>query len=296
MGVRETDPLSQLSLPPGFRFYPTDEELLVQYLCRKVAGHHFSLQIIGDIDLYKFDPWDLPSKAIFGEKEWYFFSPRDRKYPNGSRPNRVAGSGYCKATGTDKIITTQGRKLDEWVLCRIYKKNSSAQKANAVVSGVQSKEYSLGSSSSSSSQYDDVLESLPDINDRFFSLPRMNSLKNLQQLGSGNFDWATLAGLTPLPELGQPEPTLAQHPQGPQQMNNNDMNGQNDMYAPSLQQFGGNANVMDEEVQSGVRAQRVDRPGYFQQNAGLFAPDFSNAFDPFVVRCPTQTGGLGFRQ
>lgn len=50
-------------------------------------------------------------KANFGEKEWYFFSPRDRKYPNGSRPNRVAGSGYWKATGTDKIITTEGRKV-----------------------------------------------------------------------------------------------------------------------------------------------------------------------------------------
>lgn len=63
MGVPDTDPLSQLSLPPGFRFFPTDEELLVQYLCRKVAGHQFSLQIIGEIDLYKFDPWVLPSKA-----------------------------------------------------------------------------------------------------------------------------------------------------------------------------------------------------------------------------------------
>jgi len=48
---------------------------------------------------------------VFGEKEWYFFSPRDRKYPNGSRPNRVAGSGYWKATGTDKVITTEGRKV-----------------------------------------------------------------------------------------------------------------------------------------------------------------------------------------
>jgi len=53
----------------------------------------------------------LIGKAIFGEKEWYFFSPRDRKYPNGSRPNRVAGSGYWKATGTDKVITTEGRKV-----------------------------------------------------------------------------------------------------------------------------------------------------------------------------------------
>lgn len=54
---------------------------------------------------------DFSGKAIFGEKEWYFFSPRDRKYPNGSRPNRVAGSGYWKATGTDKVITTDGRKV-----------------------------------------------------------------------------------------------------------------------------------------------------------------------------------------
>lgn len=62
MGIQETDPLAQLSLPPGFRFYPTDEELMVQYLCRKAAGYDFSLQLIAEIDLYKFDPWVLPSK------------------------------------------------------------------------------------------------------------------------------------------------------------------------------------------------------------------------------------------
>ncbi|CAN8295989.1 unnamed protein product [Cochlearia groenlandica] len=96
--------MSGIELPPGFRFHPTDEELVTHYLCRKCASKSISVPIIAEIDLYKFNPWDLPGLALYGEKEWYFFSPRDRKYPNGSRPNRSAASGYWKATGADKPI------------------------------------------------------------------------------------------------------------------------------------------------------------------------------------------------
>ncbi|KAJ8541630.1 hypothetical protein K7X08_002446 [Anisodus acutangulus] len=94
----------ELQLPAGFRFHPTDEELVMHYLCRKCASQPISVPIIAEIDLYKYNPWDLPDLALYGEKEWYFFSPRDRKYPNGSRPNRAAGNGYWKATGADKPI------------------------------------------------------------------------------------------------------------------------------------------------------------------------------------------------
>lgn len=94
----------ELQLPPGFRFHPTDDELVMHYLCKKCASQTIAVPIIREIDLYKYDPWDLPGLALYGEKEWYFFSPRDRKYPNGSRPNRAAGSGYWKATGADKPI------------------------------------------------------------------------------------------------------------------------------------------------------------------------------------------------
>ncbi|CAL4946281.1 unnamed protein product [Urochloa decumbens] len=97
---------SELQLPPGFRFHPTDEELVMHYLCRRCAGLPIAVPIIAEIDLYKFDPWQLPRMALYGEKEWYFFSPRDRKYPNGSRPNRAAGAGYWKATGADKPVGT----------------------------------------------------------------------------------------------------------------------------------------------------------------------------------------------
>ncbi|KAG5050110.1 hypothetical protein JHK85_011213 [Glycine max] len=126
----------ELELPPGFRFHPTDEELVNHYLCRKCAGQPIAVPVIKEVDLYKFDPWQLPEIGFYGEKEWYFFSPRDRKYPNGSRPNRAAGSGYWKATGADKPIgkpKALGIKkalLDDWVLCRIYNKKGKIEKYN----------------------------------------------------------------------------------------------------------------------------------------------------------------------
>ncbi|KAL2527472.1 NAC transcription factor 25 [Abeliophyllum distichum] len=90
----------QPHLPPGFPFYPTDEELVVHYLKKKAVSALLPLSIIAEVDLYKFDPWELLAKAMFGEQEWYFFSLRDRKYPNRARSNRVSISGYWKATGT----------------------------------------------------------------------------------------------------------------------------------------------------------------------------------------------------
>ncbi|KAJ4845688.1 NAC domain-containing protein 2 [Turnera subulata] len=158
---------SSTELPPGFRFHPTDEELIMYYLRNQATSKPCPASIIPEVDIYKFDPWQLPEKAEFGENEWYFFSPRDRKYPNGVRPNRATVSGYWKATGTDKAIYSgskyvgvkkalvfyKGRppkgvktdwimheyrlnesrkhpnkqqngsmRLDDWVLCRIYKK------------------------------------------------------------------------------------------------------------------------------------------------------------------------------
>lgn len=50
---------------PGFRFYPTDEELLGFYLRRKAEGKLLHIdQLIKHIDIYKCDPWDLPSKLF----------------------------------------------------------------------------------------------------------------------------------------------------------------------------------------------------------------------------------------
>jgi len=49
---------------PGFRFHPTDEELVGFYLRRKVENKRINMELIKHIDIYKYDPWDLPSKCI----------------------------------------------------------------------------------------------------------------------------------------------------------------------------------------------------------------------------------------
>ncbi|KAL2462919.1 NAC domain-containing protein [Forsythia ovata] len=94
----------QIELPPGFRFHPTDEELITHYLSKKVFDSNFSAIAITEVDMNKIEPWDLPWKAKMGEKEWYFFCIRDKKYPTGLRTNRATAAGYWKATGKDKEI------------------------------------------------------------------------------------------------------------------------------------------------------------------------------------------------
>jgi len=54
------DATTSSELPPGFRFHPTDEELIVYYLCNQATSKPCPASIIPEVDLYKFDPWELP--------------------------------------------------------------------------------------------------------------------------------------------------------------------------------------------------------------------------------------------
>ncbi|XP_022769445.1 protein CUP-SHAPED COTYLEDON 3-like [Durio zibethinus] len=95
---------NEQGLPPGFRFHPTDEELITFYLASKVFNGSFCGVEIAEVDLNRCEPWQLPDVAKMGEREWYFFSLRDRKYPTGLRTNRATGAGYWKATGKDREV------------------------------------------------------------------------------------------------------------------------------------------------------------------------------------------------
>ncbi|CAL9051857.1 unnamed protein product [Musa banksii] len=94
---------SELDLP-GFRFHPTEAELLDFYLRSEVQGKKLNFDIIGRLNIYHYDPWELPGLAKIGEREWYFFVPRDRRIGSGGRPNRTTERGFWKATGSDRPI------------------------------------------------------------------------------------------------------------------------------------------------------------------------------------------------
>ncbi|KAK3024053.1 hypothetical protein RJ639_042964 [Escallonia herrerae] len=104
------DAEAELNLPPGFRFHPTDEELVVYYLCRKAAGYlPLPVSVIAEIDLYKHDPWQLPGNT-----------PTDR------------GQTGLQEADTGKL------PLDDWVLCRLYNKKNNREEKIEEHSGVES--------------------------------------------------------------------------------------------------------------------------------------------------------------
>ncbi|XP_044498272.1 NAC domain-containing protein 82-like [Mangifera indica] len=98
--------MGKKSLPPGFRFHPTDIELVKYYLKRKVMGRKFPVDAIAEVDIYKYAPWDLPARSSLrsGDLKWYFFCPREKKYANGARMNRATEFGYWKTTGKDRPV------------------------------------------------------------------------------------------------------------------------------------------------------------------------------------------------
>ncbi|KAE9618354.1 putative transcription factor NAM family [Lupinus albus] len=99
-------------VPPGFRFHPTEEELVGYYLKRKINSLKIDLDVIVEIDLYKIEPWDIQDRCKQGyeeQNEWYFFSHKDKKYPTGTRTNRATAAGFWKATGRDKAVMSKNR-------------------------------------------------------------------------------------------------------------------------------------------------------------------------------------------
>ncbi|KAL0736256.1 hypothetical protein Bca4012_012466 [Brassica carinata] len=102
--------MGKTELAPGFRFHPTDVELVRYYLKRKVLGKKLLVDAIAELDIYKFEPSDLPDKSFIksGDLKWHFFCPREKKYATGVRANRATECGYWKTTGKERTVLCNG--------------------------------------------------------------------------------------------------------------------------------------------------------------------------------------------
>ncbi|XP_062082576.1 NAC domain-containing protein 90-like [Humulus lupulus] len=103
-------------LPPGFRFYPTEEELVSFYLRNKLESKREEInRVIKVIDIYSIEPWDLPKysgELCQGDTEqWFFFTPRQEREARGGRPNRTTASGYWKATGSPSYVYSSDNRV-----------------------------------------------------------------------------------------------------------------------------------------------------------------------------------------
>ncbi|KAF8044502.1 hypothetical protein N665_9219s0001, partial [Sinapis alba] len=100
--------------PVGFRFRPTDEEIVDHYLRSKNMDGNTSHvdEVISTVDIYSFDPWELASHSITTRKAtdyvWYFFGRKDNR---GERQSRKTKSGFWKKTGvTTDIMRKRGNR------------------------------------------------------------------------------------------------------------------------------------------------------------------------------------------
>jgi hypothetical protein len=95
-----------LKLPIGFRFRPTDEELLVHYLKRKVWSMSLPAAVVPEFEVFHSNPWDLPGDS---KEKRYFFCKTKSNFMSKCSGSLSTDCGFWKPTGKDKLIMGPGR-------------------------------------------------------------------------------------------------------------------------------------------------------------------------------------------
>ncbi|RID41516.1 hypothetical protein BRARA_J01473 [Brassica rapa] len=104
-------------LTVGFRFYPTEDELIAFYLRNQLGGRSGDTihRVIPVLDVFEVEPSHLPNIAgdrCRGDAEqWFFFVPRQEREARGGRPSRTTGSGYWKATGSPGPVFSKDNRM-----------------------------------------------------------------------------------------------------------------------------------------------------------------------------------------
>lgn len=144
----DNNSINNVNLPPGFRFYPTDEELVLHFLHRKKTPLlPFHPDVIPDLHLYSYDPWQLHGRALAEGNKWYYYSRR-------STQNRVTCNGYWKPTGIEEPVfcSTKNNRIGikKHFVFHMGESDSVGIKTNWIMHEFRLSHSSTNSSSSSS--------------------------------------------------------------------------------------------------------------------------------------------------
>ncbi|XP_056170503.1 NAC domain-containing protein JA2-like [Syzygium oleosum] len=91
------------TLPIGYRFSPSDEQLFFYYLAHRVRGDLSFSGFIPKFDVYEKEPWKFFDENA--DRSLYVFTKIKMKK---SRAERTAGSGFWKGVKTTDIEDHQG--------------------------------------------------------------------------------------------------------------------------------------------------------------------------------------------
>ncbi|OMO69357.1 No apical meristem (NAM) protein [Corchorus olitorius] len=132
---------SNLSIPIGFRFHPTKEEILISYLRSAIKREPLPANVLMKIDIYgdKKQPWNLFDKD--SSDTYWIFTMLKKK--SGSRIDRVAGCGCWLNQSFKKIKDSGGKLLGFEKSFTFTCKNKCCGRANNINGNWIMHEYSL---------------------------------------------------------------------------------------------------------------------------------------------------------
>ncbi|KAH7854040.1 hypothetical protein Vadar_009404 [Vaccinium darrowii] len=109
-------------MPPGFRFYPTEEELVSFYLKEKIGGRREEVikRVIPVLYIYEFKPWDLPRSPgyVYSSDNRIIGWKRTMVFYEGRAPNGIKTEWKMNEyTATDGEFP---QLREEFSLCRVY--------------------------------------------------------------------------------------------------------------------------------------------------------------------------------
>ncbi|KAG6768691.1 hypothetical protein NC652_019695 [Populus alba x Populus x berolinensis] len=170
-------------VPHGFRFNPTDEEL-IQVLDRKASGHEMPLNFILEMNVYEREPQDLEwsqSTALSNGERFYYC----KREINDSR--EVLGRGWWKATSHVKKVYANDHQLlvgNKRPLTFHRFKDNERNRNNAVKTNWIMHEYSLESRTTEWRLCKIKYKGKPSLQEEIESIKRQHSSRNDFEAGS----------------------------------------------------------------------------------------------------------------